>query len=315
MARSRQGAKTETPSIPAASRLTIRRKANRRRAGSLWSRLPAPRLVLSSCGRVVRRAVPVAVATMAISGVVAGVWAGYRFATTSPRFAISEITISGNHRVSSTDAIAALSFHEGENIFRASLDLTSLRANPWIASASAHRELPHGVTVEITERTPAAIVDLGGFYLADATGHVFKKLADEPEQLPIITGLDRDAYNADPDGTADKVKTALAALATWNAGKDRPQIGEIHVGAHDTLVLDTYEHATAIQLGALDAQLPSRMHTFDLAWAELGDAERQKARAVHIDDGGFAHVGSAAEGQRGVRAARTDHVTVAFAQD
>lgn len=296
MARSRQGAKTEAPSVPAASRLTVRRKGNRRRAGSLWSRLPAPRLVLGTCGRIVRRAVPVAVAGMAIAGVGAGVWAGYRFATTSPRFAITEITISGNHRVPSTDAIAALSFHEGENIFRASLDLTSLRANPWVASASAHRELPHGVKIEITERTPAAIVDLGGLYLADATGHVFKKLADEPEQLPIITGLDRDAYTADPDGTADKVKTALAALATWNTGKDRPQIGELHVGAHDTLVLDTYEHATAIQLGALDAQLSTRMHTFDVAWAELGDAERQKARAVHLD-------------------ARTDHVTVAFAQD
>jgi hypothetical protein len=38
------------------------------------------------------------------------------------------------------------------------------------------------------------------------------------------------------------------------------------------------------------------MHTFDLAWAELSDAERQRTRAIHLD-------------------ARTDHVTVAFAQD
>jgi len=38
------------------------------------------------------------------------------------------------------------------------------------------------------------------------------------------------------------------------------------------------------------------MHTFDAAWAGLSDAERARARSIHLD-------------------ARPDHVTVAFVKD
>ncbi len=260
--------------------------------------MPAPRMVADACGRAVRRSIPTALAGAAIATVACGAWLGYRFVTTSPRFAINEITITGNHRVTTADALAELGFHTGDNIFTAGLDagLRQLRADPWIAQASAHRELPHQIAIEIRERTPVAIVDLGGLYLVDDTGHPFVKLTDEPDALPVVTGLDRAAYAADPDGTAQTVKDALAALGTWRTDAQRPAIGEVHVGPHGALVLHTYEHATAIQLGALDPELATRMHTFDVAWAELSDTERERTRAIHLD-------------------ARTDHVTVAFAQD
>ena len=258
--------------------------------------MPPPRIVADACGRAVRRAIPAAIATLAIAALGAGTWLGYRFVTTSPRFAINEIQVHGNHRLATADVIAELGFHAGDNIFATGLDLAALRSDPWVASAEVHRELPHAVAIDIVERAPVAIVDLGALYLVDATGHPFKKLAGETDALPIITGLDRDAYTADPAGTAATIVDALGALGSWKTDARRPQIGELHVGPHGSLVLHTYERATAIQLGALDPQLPSRMHTFDVAWAELSDAERQRARAIHLD-------------------ARTDHVTVAFAQD
>jgi len=43
----------------------------------------------------------------------------------------------------------------------------------------------------------------------------------------------------------------------------------------------------------MDAGLAARMHTFDVAWAQLDDSERDRARAIHLDP-------------------RLDHVTVAF---
>jgi cell division protein FtsQ len=302
MARSRQGAKPEgsassPASVPASSRLTFRGKRNRKHRSSLWSRLPPPRAIVDACGRAVRRAIPAAIATVALAAVGTGAWLGYRFVTTSSRFAITDITVRGNHRVPSPDVIAQLGFHAGDNIFTAGLEsgLRARRADAWIASAEVHRELPHGIVIDVRERAPVAIVELGGLYLVDDTGHPFKKLAAEPDELPVITGLDRDAYRADPDGTAATVRDALAALGTWKADPQRPAIGEVHVGPHATLVLHTYDRATAIQLGALDPELPSRMHTFDVAWAGLAEAERARARAVHLD-------------------ARTDHVTVALAE-
>ena len=62
------------------------------------------------------------------------------------------------------------------------------------------------------------------------------------------------------------------------------------------MTLHTYDQATAIQLGALGAELGARMQTFDAAWAGLSGAERATARAIHLG-------------------ARPDHVTVAFATE
>ncbi len=290
-----------TPSAPppAASRLTVKAKPNRRRPGTLWSRLPKPALIADGCGRALRRSVP-ALAALAVLGAIGGTaWAGYRFVTTSPRFAIEEISVRGNHRLTADQVRAALPARVGDNVFSTNLDTVAreLRTNPWIADVYVHRVLPHTLVIDVREHEPAAIADLGGLYLVDASGHPFKRAAidaDDGAGLPIVTGLDRAAYLADREATAALVTHALAALATWRAEGQRPAIGEVHVDAHGALTLHTYDQATAIQLGALDAGLAARMRTFDAAWSELTDAERARARAIHLD-------------------LRPDHVTVAFA--
>jgi cell division protein FtsQ len=285
---------------PASSRLTIRAAKNRRVTGSVWSRLPAPREIAESCGRIARRALPAVAAVAAIGMIGTGAAYGYRFVTHSPRFAITAIEIRGTHHLAADDLRRALPVQLGDNVFAPSLDnlARAVRDNPWVASVEAHRVLPHTIVVDITERTPAALVDLGGLYLADAAGKPFKRAAfdaDDGAGLPVITGLDRAAYIADPEQTAGLVRDALAALATWNTGGERPAIGEVHVDAHGALTLHTYDDATAIQLGTLDpAQLAPRIDTFDAAWAQLSDTERLRARAIHLDS-------------------RPDHVTVAFA--
>jgi cell division protein FtsQ len=155
---------------------------------------------------------------------------------------------------------------------------------------------------------PAAIVQLGGLYLVDADGHPFKRAELGPKLeadgfttsegdgagLPIITGLDRNAYVANPAGTAAQIRAAMAALTSWRTAEDRPAIGEVHLDTHGALTLVTYERAISIQLGEMDDVLEQRMQTFDATWAELTSAERARTRAIHLD-------------------ARADQVTVAFA--
>jgi cell division protein FtsQ len=295
---------TAAPSArpPAASRLTVRARRNRRKPGALWTRLPDPKLAADACGRALRRAVPALAAAAALAVVGGGVFAGYRFLTRSPRFAITAIEIRGTHRLGADDVRAILPVHLGDNVFAANLDRVArgLTVNPWIASAEAHRVLPHTLVVEIHERTPAALVDLGGLYLVDGGGHPFKRAAidaGEGEGLPVITGLDRDGFRADPEASAGVIRQTLTALTAWQATGARPAIGELHVDGHRALTLHTYDQATAIQLGPLDPeQLGMRIETFDAAWAQLTEAERHHARAIHLD-------------------ARSDNVTVAFAKD
>ena len=296
MDRSQRGGAKETSRPPPSSRLTFKpAKKNRKVRGSLWSRMPKPAHLADACGRMLRRAAPAAIG-LAIACALGGTaYAGYRFVTHSSRFAITSIEVHGNHHLATEQVLAELPAHVGDNVFATNLDRTvrELRTDPWVAKASAHRILPHTIVVDIVEHEPAAIADIGGLYLVDATGHPFKKYElDDASNLPIITGLDRAAYVAEPDAAAGQIQAALAALAEWRLPGDRPAIGEVHVDPHGALTLHTYDQATQIQLGTPDG-VASRMQTFDAVWGELTDAERQRALAIHLDS-------------------RPDHVTVAF---
>lgn len=265
----------------------------------MWSRLPRPSAIADACGRALRRAVPAAAILAAAAAATGGLWAGYHWVTGSPRFAITAITVSGTHHVDPSAVRAALPIHEGGNVF-VGLAATSQAAliSPWIASVDVHRILPHTIAIEVHEHAAAAVVELGELYLVDASGHPFKRAAletGEGDGLPIITGLDRATYGADPDAIATTVREAIAAFDGWRLA-GRPALGEVHLDAHGRVTLHTYEPAIAIQLGALGPELAGRMHTFDAAWAGLSEAERARTRAIHLD-------------------ARPDHVIVAFAKD
>jgi cell division protein FtsQ len=293
----RRVAKQQQP--PASSRLTVKARPNRRlKQGSIWARLPRPPVIADACGRALRRSLPALIGAGVLVAVGGTAWAGYRFVTTSDRFAITTIEVHGAEKASPDALIASLPAKRGDNMFSASLDaITSeVRANPWIASAEVHRELPHTIVIDVREHVPTALVQLGGLYLVDADGHPFKRAelaTDDGAGLPIITGLERTAYSADPAGTAANIRNALGALAHWRDEADRPSIGEVHLDTHGGLTLVTYENAIAIQLGPIDSTLALRMQTFDATWAELSPTERARARAIHLDT-------------------RPDHVTVAL---
>jgi len=244
--------------------------------------------------------VPTALALVGIAAVGGGAWATHRFLTHSPRFAVTHIEVRGAPVLDADQIRGRLPFHEGANVFTVALGRAErlLDAQPWIAEAHLRRELPHTIVVDVRERIAAAVVDLDGLYLADAEGHVFKRAAIEHGEgagLPVVTGLRRDAYAADPDAGAARVERALAALAAWRDAGDRPAVGEVHVDRRG-LTLYTYDDAIAIRLGDADGPaLAARMRTFDRAWAALRPDERARTRTIHVDN----HV-------------RPDHVTVAF---
>src|SRR2546430_4401610 len=152
---------------PPSSRLTIKPRRNRRRPGSLWWRVPKPPQIADACGRALRRSLPGLAGAAAIAVLVGGVWAGYRFVTTSLRFAITTIDVHGARQLSVDQIRAAAGVRLGDNVFatQPAEVVRALHDNPWIAEADAHRVLPHSIVIEIRERTAAALVDLGGLYL------------------------------------------------------------------------------------------------------------------------------------------------------
>jgi cell division septal protein FtsQ len=299
----RAGTKQGRPDteIPASSRLVVRAKRNRKRPVSLWSRVPRRGDVLDACGRAVRRSLPALAAIGILAVIGAGVLAGYYFVTTSDRFAIATIEIHGAQQVSTDDIRAHLPAHVGDNIFTTDLDTVTsvLERDPWIRDASAHRELPDTLVVEIREHVAAAVVQLGDeLYLVDEAGHPFKRAdaaSGEMTRLPIVTGIPREAMRGAPHETARLVVDALAVITSWREKPARPEVGEIHIDAHHAITLRSYDRGFVIQLG-LFRDVTEQIATFDAVWAELTDAERAHLSTLHLD-------------------ARSDHVTIAFAKD
>lgn len=295
--------------MPARSRLVAKPTSptgNRRKPATARTRRKVEvRALANACGRALRRSVPGLAAAGAIAVIAGGAYLGYRYITTSPRFAIATIEVHGNRTLTADEIRGLLTARIGDNLFACDThaEAVALRAEPWIETADVTRELPDTLVVDIDERVAAAVVAIDGTtYLADARGVPFRRGDDGVvvDGLPVITGVTRAAFatgSADAPGPTS-VRAAIAAIGAWRAAADRPAADEIHV-AERGLTVRT-RSGLAIELGPPgdDAGCAARLRRFDLAWSHLSADERTRARAIHVD-----------------HQTRQDHVIVAFAKD
>ncbi len=165
------------------------------------------------------------------AGLAAGGRAAWRFFTASPHFAVARIAVSGVRRLSADAVRARSGLVPGVNVFRADLAgaQRALAQDPWIRRASVTRELPRTLRIAVDERRPVARIALGALYLADEDGTLFARAqpADAPGR-PLITGLSRDRFAADPEGFRADLDLALT-LAAEVARRRLAGLSEVHV--------------------------------------------------------------------------------------
>lgn len=275
---------------PEVSRIVLRRPKGNRRVHHAH-RLPSAKEMIDGCGRALRKAAPALVGLLAL-GAFGGAAAGsYHWVTSSPRFAITSIELRGTQTVPREALAELLPVRLGDNIFSAPVARLerALVANPWIASAKVHRELPHRLVVTVQERSAAALVDLGGLYLVEHDGQPFKRAvldSGEADDLPVISGIERLAFRADPEATARLIRAGLDALARWHDVAEHPRATELAFDSHRGITLHLSEPAVALHLGAFDApELAARMALFQPAWQSLSADERARTRTLYLDAG------------------------------
>lgn len=131
--------------------------------------------------------------------------------TSNAGFAIENVDVTGNHRLSTIDVLSALSL-DGETSmigFSADKARARLEALPWIKSADVQKIYPDHIRVSIIERQPYAIWqhenrldiidDMGQVIVPFATGSA--------EKLPLVVGSG--AQNS-ADGFINKMATLPA---------------------------------------------------------------------------------------------------------
>lgn len=172
-------------------------------------------------------------------------------ALTSPRFSIEAIEISGEGRAT-REAVEKLSgVSIGQNIFTVAPDEVArmVEAHPWVKRAEVSRRLPRTVAIELVEHEPALLVALGHLYYANRQGEIVKRYTPgEKEPLPIVTGLTREAVEADDASTKVRLLQAISFLDALRSSGVEGEVAEVHLdpalglsftlrGAEPTVVL------------------------------------------------------------------------------
>lgn len=246
--------------------------------------------MVSSLLGVSRRSLPLVGIASAVALVVGGGYYGYQWVTHSPRFAIAELQIEGNSHLSEGEVASLLALPASANIFRT--DMGSLEAklemSPWIVSAEVSRDLPTGIEVVIREESAVAVVELGGLYLANGKGELFKRVSAhsvEIDGLSIITGLSRATHLGQPERSQEQLRSAVHALKEFANNSERPRIGELHLDERHGMSLITFEDAIAIHIGTpANGDFAERYQAFDSAWQALDAEEHAAARSFRIAD-------------------------------
>ncbi|HUS63592.1 MAG TPA: FtsQ-type POTRA domain-containing protein [Kofleriaceae bacterium] len=150
--------KVVTPTPLPARRRRASSSQNRRRPVPLRERLPSRGTLRSALARGGRAMLPAALTLVVLSGVAGSVALGYRWLTTSSRFALADLDVRGAEALAEDDVRRALAPAMGQNLFRVPLDALErrLRAEPWVAHAAIRRRLPDSLVVDIEEHRPAA---------------------------------------------------------------------------------------------------------------------------------------------------------------
>ena len=185
---------------------------------------------------------------MAVSAALClGALRGWEWARTSPFFAVRSISVRGAVHARSSDLVTRSGLGVGQNLFRVDLAAAArgVEASPWVTSASVSRRFPMAIEIEVTEHAPAAKVVLGGSYLVDTHGAVFKKVAEEDGalDLPLITGLARSQWDEQRALAQQRILGAIGFAEAWHdEGLRAEQLEEIQLDETGGITALAYEN-------------------------------------------------------------------------
>ncbi|CAM2059377.1 cell division protein FtsQ [Desulfovibrionales bacterium] len=145
-----------------------------------------------------------------------GLLTAYRWMTSNDYFALSDIKVCGNKRLSYEDVIAQSGLFPSQNSLRLNIKEieTSLMQNPWIKAVSVKRVLPDRLQIALTERTPRFWVKRERqIWYADAEGQLIAPVdMDKFTAMPLIQQTD----------DADFLLPQLTHLACFGVDRNIP---------------------------------------------------------------------------------------------
>lgn len=190
-------------------------------------------------------------------------WVLYQFID-SDNFYVFEATVSGNSRASAEEIFQRAGI-EGENVFFLNhSDIEArLQSMPTVKSAVVRCQLPASVDIQIVEREPVYIWQVGNTtYWLDADGVVMAPVEPAPDTITLI---DTDAEAVQPGQRVSRdILDAAAELRKWLPSKKTFQWSQVHGLSFQ------HDDGYAVYLGQAD-NLAEKMSTLTALSQGLAD--------------------------------------------
>jgi cell division septal protein FtsQ len=178
----------------------------------------------------------------------------YELVSNMALFRLERIEISPMKRMTRDEIIATAAVKTGDPML--GLDprqiADRLSKNPWIETLKIRRRFPATLSIELTEREPAAVVNMGYLFYLDSKGDVFKPLKEgDRMDFPVVTGITEDDMAKDPEGAKQLLCSALGImeLLKKNSTFRLEDISEIHLDKGFGFTLFTASGGVPIRLG------------------------------------------------------------------
>lgn len=192
---------------------------------------------------------PVLAAVVLVGAGVGGVWLVWF----SEALAVTEVRVTGTDDLPSAEVLDAAGVADGTPLARVDVDSvrTRVQAIADVRSATVTREWPHTVVIEVAEREPVAVVDIGGRLRGlDQEGVVFDSYRAAPADLPRVStqpGAGREAL----EEAAAVVSSLPDDLAT--------RVDHVEVATVDQVSLAMRDGRTVVWGSADDSDLKAEV--------------------------------------------------------
>lgn len=153
----------------------------------------------------------------------------------SSAFSIQQVKVQGLKTIPESEILKLANGVQGQNLILFDQDALShkILLHPLVRSVQFQRKLPHTLVIQVTERSPAALVVVPkGVVEVDEQGTFLRRLESWPKtDYPVVTGITL----ADTAGPGQKLNdpslTAVLNLLGQAPAALIAQTGEVHVNA------------------------------------------------------------------------------------
>ena len=182
-------------------------------------------------------------------------WGAHHYALTTPRFALTDLNIQGQRRLTKEEILSLSNIRLGQNLlsFEPEAVEAALVTSPWVESARVIRRMPGTLNVQLVEREARAKAWLGEkFFLVSEKGEPFKEmLPGDPEDLPIISGISLAELARDRRAEVGRLGQAIDLLNEYehtSLGAEL-QVEELHWRDDGAVDLTVGKTGLALHLG------------------------------------------------------------------